>query len=293
MDAEIRVRQEALKRALEELKHLEEGTGFWKDDSSLVYYSSGKTTEQINRVYSTLRKMELEVVDLIAKTGVAINFALKKFYEADHAGEFEKIGNSLGGQYIGAKGISIGGVYIGADGNAYKGEFHQVSLVGQTRNYTCGSASGSMILNSIGVHVSEDDFWNYANAGGMGTYVYRVTQTLNHFIGSDKYKYVQTSSMGIDEYAALMSNSIKNGYPVEVVASIPTSSAFGYGTSGHYFVVDGVYKSESGEYRAKVSDPFSGGWYSNGHQGQQIDVKLSDIKQYNQNHSSYVICNCD
>lgn len=171
----------------------------------------------------------------------------------------------------------------------YKGL--QVPLKGQETNYTCGSASGNMILESLGVNCSESEFWNYANSNGQGTYVYRIAQTLNHFIGADAYKYVYTSGMNLDEYYNTISTSINNGYPVEVVMSIPSGSAFGYSTGGHYAVVTGVYKNATGEYIAKVNDPFSGNWYNNGHQGQQIEVKLSDIQQYNRNHSGYIICN--
>ena len=167
----------------------------------------------------------------------------------------------------------------------------QVPLRGQETNYTCGSASGNMILETLGVNCSESEFWKYANSNGQGTYVYRIAQTLNHFIGADTYKYVYTSGMNLDEYYNTISTSINNGYPVEVVMSIPSGSAFGYSTGGHYAVVTGVYKNASGEYIAKVNDPFSGNWSNNGHQGQQIEVKLSDIQQYNRNHSGYIICN--
>ncbi len=166
-----------------------------------------------------------------------------------------------------------------------------VQLYGQHTNYTCGSASGNMILNSIGVQCSEEDFWNYANSNGEGTYVYRVCQTLNHFIGSEKYRYVDTSRMDLSAYYQLIYSSLERGYPVEVVMRIPEGTAFGYGTNGHYAVISGVYQNSNGEYMAKINDPFSGNWFTNGHQGQQIEVKLSDIQQYNKNHSGYVICN--
>lgn len=165
-----------------------------------------------------------------------------------------------------------------------------VPLRGQKTNYTCGSASGSMILNSLGINISEDVFWKYANANGEGTYVYRVTQTLNHFIGSNVYKYVSTGSMGLEAYYQLLATSIEKGYPVEVVVRIPSGTGFGYKSDGHYVVVTGVYQNKKGEYIAKINDPFSGGWYSNGHQGQQIEIKLSDLKKFNANHSGYVIC---
>lgn len=166
-----------------------------------------------------------------------------------------------------------------------------VPLHGQNTHYTCGSASGSMILSSLGINTSEEAFWNYSDAGGQGTYVYRVTATLNHFIGSNVYKYVETNKMSLDEYYQLLATSIEKGYPAEVQIRIPANTEFGYKSNGHYVVVTGIYQNAQGEYIAKINDPFSGKWYSNGHQGQQIEIKLSDLKKYNASHSGYVICN--
>ena len=166
-----------------------------------------------------------------------------------------------------------------------------VPLRGQNTNYTCGSASGSMILSSLGINTSEEAFWNYANSGGQGTYVYRIAQTLNHFIGSNVYSYVNTANMSLEAYYQLIAASIEKGYPVEVVVCIQSGTEFGYSSNGHYVVVTGVYQNAQGEYIAKINDPFSGKWYSNGHQGQQIEIKLSDLQKYNANHSGYVICN--
>jgi len=163
-----------------------------------------------------------------------------------------------------------------------------VPLYGQKTNYTCGSASGSMILNSLGVRVSESDFWNYANAGGHGTYVYRIAQTLNHFLGAQIYSYVQTYSMGLEEYAKMIETSLERGYPVQMVIRIPRGTAFGYSSNGHYVVVTGIYQDKNGEYMVKINDPFSKSGPNN---PQQIEMKLSELKQYNANHSGYVICN--
>ena len=163
-----------------------------------------------------------------------------------------------------------------------------VPLYGQKTNYTCGSASGSMILNSLGINVSEESFWRYANAGGEGTYVYRITQTLNHFLGAQIYSYVQTNKMGLEEYAKMIETSLERGYPVQMVIRIPRGTAFGYSSNGHYVVVTGIYQDKNGEYMVKINDPFS---KSGPNAPQQIEMKLSELKQYNANHSGYVICN--
>lgn len=225
----------------------------------------GETHEQINSAYSLLQQAQRQLVSLIE-------------YTRDF---FQKYRNAVLGNDTTAMVTPTGGIIrTGLD----------VDLEGQHTNYTCGSASGSMMLRSLGFQVSEEEFWRYANSGGNGTYVYRIAQTLNHFAGDNVYKYVNTNQYSLDEYYQRISESIQAGYPVEVVASIPKGTGFGYSTGGHYFVVTGVYKNANGEYMAKINDPFSGSWYSNGHQGQKIEMKLSDIKQYNSNHSGYVIC---
>lgn len=167
----------------------------------------------------------------------------------------------------------------------------QVPLYGQQTNYTCGSASGSMILNSLGMPCTESQFWNYANANGEGTYVYRIAQTLNHFAGNNVYSYKNTSNMSLDEYYNTISTSITNGYPVEVVVTIPSGTEFGYYSSGHYVVITDVYCDSNGNYIAKINDPYSKNWAYNGHNGQQLEMKLSDLKRYNANHSGFIIGN--
>lgn len=291
MDTEIQVKKLALVLEIENLRNLENGTG--RLDVPLngtMNYSMGNISDCISEIYKSLSSFEKTMIDVVSKTELAIKFALKKFCDADNTGAFKDIGASLGSNYSDSTGIKIGDVYINSNGDAAKDIFIDTPVFGQNTSFTCGSASGRMILGSLGIQVSESEFWNYANAGGCGTYVYRVTQTLNHFIGSDVYRYVDTTKMSLDEYAKLLTDSLEKGYPVEVVASIPSGTEFGYRTPGHYFVVSGVYRDANGELMARINDPFSGSWYSNGHQGQQFTMKLSDVKQYNANHSGYVIC---
>lgn len=226
---------------------------------------SGNTHDQINATYSTLQKTQVQLTALIEYTRDFFQTYLNAV-----------LGNDSTAMVTPTGGIIRTGL--------------NVDLAGQHTNYTCGSASGSMILRYLGIDVSEEEFWRFANAGGYGTYVYRIAQTINHFAGGDVYKYVNTSNYSLEEYYQRLSGSIQAGYPVEVVARIPGGTDFGYSTGGHYFVVTGVYKNANGEYMAKINDPFSGGWSKNGHQGQQLEMKLSDIQKYNANHSGYIIC---
>ena len=177
------------------------------------------------------------------------------------------------------------------DKNKEHGKSLSVPLLGQRRNHTCGSACGTMILRLFGVDgCSEEDFWDHADANGEGTYVYRVCAALNHFLGADQYRYVYAAGMDLDAFYQLIYASLEQGCPVEVVLKIPDGSAFGYTVSGHYVLITGVYQDTDGEYVAEINDPFSPNWRSNGHQGQQIEVKLSHIRQYNKSHSGYIIC---
>ena len=163
-----------------------------------------------------------------------------------------------------------------------------VPLYGQKTGYTCGSASGSMILNSLGVETSESQFWNYAdqNTDNLGTYVYRIKDTLNHYYGENVYSYRTTAKLSTEEYYSVISKSLDAGYPVEVVLKINEKDYFGYKTNGHYVVITEVYMNENDEYMARINDPYS---KSGVNHPQTVDIPLSTLHQYNKAHSSYII----
>ena len=162
-----------------------------------------------------------------------------------------------------------------------------VPLHGQQTNYTCGSASGVMILESLGVEgVSEKNFWDHANANGQGTYVYRIQQTLNQYCGQNAYSYRTTYSLPTEEYYDVISKSLDAGYPVELPVSIPDRDYFGYDSDGHYVVVTEVYVNENDVYMAKINDPFSK--YGVNHP-QTVDIPLETLHGYNKRHSGYII----
>jgi uncharacterized protein YraI len=155
-----------------------------------------------------------------------------------------------------------------------------VPMVKQTKSNTCGSASGSMVLKARGKSVSEMTFWNYANSGGEGTYVYRVCGTLNHFLGSNWYVYKNLSSSSVNTYYNRIQRSISMGYPVILPLRYSASSEFGYKSNGHYVVVKSIYISGTDCY-VKVNDPNT---------GKVVTLSLNNLVKYNKAHSGYVIC---
>lgn len=163
-----------------------------------------------------------------------------------------------------------------------------VPLYGQKTGYTCGSASGSMILNSLGVETSESEFWNYAdnNTDNLGTYVYRIKDTLNHYYGDNVYSYRTTANLSTEEYYSVISKSLDAGYPVEAVLKINEKDYFGYKTNGHYVVITEVYMNENNELMARINDPYS---KSGVNHPQTIDIPLETLHRYNKAHSSYII----
>ena len=154
-----------------------------------------------------------------------------------------------------------------------------VSIVKQTRSNTCGSACGSMVLKTRGKSVSEITFWNYANSGGEGTYVYRVCGTLNHYLGSNYYVYKNLSSSSVNTYYDRIQRSISMGYPVIIPLRYSASSEFGYKSNGHYVVVKSIYISGTNCY-VKVNDPNT---------GKVVTLSLNNLAAYNKAHSGYVI----
>lgn len=243
----------------------------------------GKAHYEIQELCNNLRLTCYHVGELINNTILFLGGTSEMFDKADKGSASAILDAILNGSAT-------------QDGNnCWTWKYHKrevpVPPQGQNTNYTCGSASGSMMLDSRGVHVSEEEFWRYANSNGQGTYVYRIKDTLNHFLGYNAYRYVNTSGMSTEEYCRIIQNSLENGYPVQLPIRIPAGTGFGYSSGGHYVVVTGVYRNAAGEYVAMINDPFSAGWYNNGHQGQQIEIKLSELQKYNAQHSGYVICN--
>ena len=169
-----------------------------------------------------------------------------------------------------------------------------VPLYGQKTNYTCGSASASMILAALGKNVSETDIWNWnKNKGRDPTGREYLVEAINHYLGEDLYTWKQSYKMNLDTYYKTIEASLEKGYPVQVLIAVNQNrkNLTGYTTSGHYVVITGIYRAENGEYRVKINDPFSSGFYKSNGKGapQQLDLRLEDLKKISEAHSGSLI----
>lgn len=169
-----------------------------------------------------------------------------------------------------------GAVPEGAEGIAY-----DVPIDGQNTSYNCGAASGAMALAARGLNISEAQVAAKAETNSSdGTYVYKLVNALNHFIGSNVYKYTVVNSYSIDNFYNLLHSSLSAVcMPIHRISTKNHTGSFGYSSGGHYVCTTGVYTSGGGEKRAIINDPYSGGWWSNGNQGQKIDITVSELKQ--------------
>ena len=143
MNTEIKVTGSTLVLILQSLAELEKGTGYEQYYmTNLINHSRGKMFDSVNETYRKLGLIEDKLIEIIAKTGLALKFAMKKFDETDHAGIVEKIGSRLGTAYPGASNIIIGPYVIDSNGNA---SLRQIDASGldQRINYT--DASGRPI----------------------------------------------------------------------------------------------------------------------------------------------------
>ena len=175
------------------------------------------------------------------------------------------------------------------------GVFVDVALKPQQTNYTCGSASGAMVSTTYsGKEVTESQIWSYANSGGEGTYVYAITNAINHYIqkngkGKD-YKYAQTSSD--KAFFAGVQASLGKNAPVQLQLKPSTLAAFGYKSNGHYVVASGAFVKD-GVNMLRITDPYSAGWKSGAPKGQVFEAKASDIRASIKSHSNYVMLHKD
>lgn len=165
-----------------------------------------------------------------------------------------------------------------------------VTLHIQQTTSSCGSACGIMILDSLGFDISESTFlqWNKNTYGDDYTFVYAITNTINHFLdefnSSVNYRYVQTKSYTDDQQQFLVAENLSNGYPVEVCVKISDKTYFDYTTDGHYVVIGGLfYATTSSQEMTTIYDPH----YA---YGDVIDVPLSAIFEYSGQSNGFVIC---
>ncbi len=148
----------------------------------------------------------------------------------------------------------------------------------QNTSYNCGAASGAMSLAARGLKTTEQEVAVKAETNANdGTYVYKLSNALNHFAGQGNYKYTDMTKYSYPDYFNAMKSSIAAG-SLPIVRLKPTVMAdFGYKSGGHYVCISGAYTTSSGERRFVINDPYSSKWTSANPVGQKIDVKSDDI----------------
>lgn len=168
-----------------------------------------------------------------------------------------------------------------------------VTLHQQEEKDTCGSACGVMILNSLGVNVTEKTFtsWNqdaHDDRADEFTFVYAVCDTINHFLTqvrkTVRYRYVKTRSESDDEKMFMIAESLTAGCPIAIPLTIQSDAYFPYASTGHYVVVGGLtYDASTSKVMAVVYD-------SHDKYCAIRTVPLEVEFKYSEANSSYVIC---
>ena len=128
-----------------------------------------------------------------------------------------------------------------------------VPLYQQTTSNYCGPACVQMTLASFGVSATQSTLATQMGTGSPhGTYVYKIRDCLNSYLGSGKYKYVLTSEI---TFVQGVEYSIDEGCPVVChVDTVYLPVYNGYST-GHYVVATGYFyqqNSASGLYDEKT-----------------------------------------
>lgn len=117
-----------------------------------------------------------------------------------------------------------------------------VPLYMQNTKYYCGPASVQMVLAYLGENVTQDTLAQQMNTQSSGgTYVYKIRDCLNNYLGSGTYKYVLTSEIS---FVNGMKYSIDKNFPV--ICHIRTGALPIYNgrDSGHYVVTTGYFSVE-------------------------------------------------
>ena len=112
-----------------------------------------------------------------------------------------------------------------------------VPLYQQVGEHNCGPACIRMTLKKFGITKTEDEIACRSCTDTTGTYVYRVVDTLNYYLGSG-YAYYGTWEY---DFSAKMVDSIKAGYPVicHVAPGVLPNYENQHVPDGHYVVVKG------------------------------------------------------
>jgi hypothetical protein len=124
-----------------------------------------------------------------------------------------------------------------------------VDLVQQSNNYYCGPACVQMNLKYFGITKAQSALGSEMGTNRRdGTYVYKVKDCLNKYLGNGKYKYVYTSEI---RFPRGLKSSIDKGYPVVchlMTGELPLYK--GIKDTGHYVLATGYYYG----YQASISE---------------------------------------
>lgn len=171
----------------------------------------------------------------------------------------------------------------------------EVPLIGQKTNVTCGPTSASMVLQALGINVTEDDISKHIRAKKQtpSGREYLVA-ALNDYLGEQIYEFKQSYKMSLATYYDTIRGSLEKGYPVMVMIKATSQKykdVLGYSTGGHYMVITGVYQDANGQYRVMINDPYSKGFSKSGGNGapQQLDIPLETLKGMSEKHSGSII----
>jgi len=141
-----------------------------------------------------------------------------------------------------------------------------VPLHKQETKYYCGPASTQMVLDYKGVSMSQSDLADALGTTVSGTYVYRICNGLNLYLGENTYQYVLTSSIS---FFSGLKNSIAKDRPVVChvkTGNLPIYKELGL-NNGHYIVATGYY------YMAESANPdedFTTIYYNDPHYNDEL-----------------------
>lgn len=164
-----------------------------------------------------------------------------------------------------------------------------VPLEKQINTYYCGPASVKMVLSYLGVSATQSTLGTRMQTNQSdGSFVWRVTECLNHYLGANSYEHVLTTTTPFP--TGLMA-SIDDNKPV--ICHVMTRELPNYPdgrNSGHYVVATGYFWAQggtgsSGTDAVYYNDPH----YDNAYYG-SYSCRWSEMTAaINANHSYYIM----
>lgn len=128
----------------------------------------------------------------------------------------------------------------------------------QINSYYCGPASTAQTLGFLGVSKTQATLGSeMGTTSEAGTYVYKIRDTLNKYLGSGTYKYVLTSEIS---FGSGLQYSINANKPVichTMTGALPVYKPYAKNT-GHYVVATGydwMAQGSTGWSNVRYNDP--------------------------------------